>query len=117
MAKWISKSHRVKTEAPQDSSSRSSTFPTRSRRAGTKKYVRAHEEIIKNEHWYGDDAPSLGRSFTAKKTAERHQEVVQILVRAAKRAAKAGFEETCPGLRCSGRQARRLQTAGAGAGR
>ncbi len=42
------------------------------------------------EHWYGDEAPSLGKSFTAKKTAERQQEVVQILGRAAKRAAKAG---------------------------
>jgi hypothetical protein len=53
-------------------------------------HVRAHEEIIDNENWYGDAAPSLGKSFTAKKTAERHQDVVQILGRAARRAAKAG---------------------------
>jgi hypothetical protein len=66
------------------------TSPTRSRPVRTKKYVRAHDQIINDEHWYGDDAPSLGRSFTAKKTAERQQEVVQILGRAARRAAKAG---------------------------
>ena len=90
MAKWASKSHRVKIKARTIPSPRSSTSPTWSRRAGTSKYVGAHEEIIKNEQWYGDQAPSLGKSFTAKKTAERQQEVVQILGRAAKRAAKAG---------------------------
>ena len=67
MTKWRSKSHR-----------------------GTKKHVHAHTEVINNEHWYGDEPPSLGRSFSAKKTAERHQEIVQILGRVAKRAAKAG---------------------------
>jgi hypothetical protein len=58
-----------------------------------KTHVRAHEEIINNENWYGDDSPSLGKSFAAKKTAERQQDVVQILGRAAKRAAKAGFKK------------------------
>jgi hypothetical protein len=56
-------------------------------------HIRAHEEIIDNEHWYGDEAPSLGQSFTARKTAERQQEVVQILGRAARRAAKTRFKK------------------------
>jgi hypothetical protein len=91
MAKRTSKPHRVKTEAPRIISSRSPTFSTWSRQAaGTSKYVRAHEEIINKEDWYGDAPPSLGKSFTAKKTAERQYDVVQILGRAAKRAAKAG---------------------------
>jgi hypothetical protein len=58
-----------------------------------KTHVRAHEEIINNEDWYGDEAPSLGKSFTAKKTAERQYDVVQILGRAAKKAAKAGSKK------------------------
>jgi hypothetical protein len=58
-----------------------------------KTHIRAHEEIINDERWYGDEAPSLGRCFTAKKTAERHQEVVQLVGRAAKRAAKAGSKK------------------------
>jgi hypothetical protein len=58
-----------------------------------KTHIRAHEEIIDNEHWYGDEPPSLGQSFTAKKTAERQQEVVQILGRAARRAAKTRFKK------------------------
>jgi hypothetical protein len=93
MAKWTSKSHRVKTEPLRIRSLCSSAFPIRSRPAGTKKYIRAHEEIINNEQWYGDEAPSLGDPFTAKKTAERHHDVVQILGRAARRAAKAGSKE------------------------
>ena len=93
MAKWRSKSHQVKTKALRIPSLRSSTSPSRSCPAETKKYVRAHDQIINNERWYGDEAPSPGKSFTAKKTAERHQEIVQILVRAAKRAAKAGSKE------------------------
>jgi hypothetical protein len=58
-----------------------------------KTHIRAHEEIIDNEHWYGDAPPLLGKSFTAKKTAERHQELVQILDRAARRAAKNRFKK------------------------
>jgi hypothetical protein len=93
MSEWASKSHRVKTEPLRIPSLRSSASPTWSRPPSTNKYVRAHEEIINNEHWYGDAAPSLGKSFTAKKTAERHQEVVQILGQAARRAAKPGSKK------------------------
>jgi hypothetical protein len=89
MAKGTATSHGVRTEALWIPSLRSSAFPTRSRPAETKKYVRAHEEIVNNEDWYGDEAPSLGKSFTAKKTAERHHDVVQILGRASRKAAKA----------------------------
>jgi hypothetical protein len=91
MTKQTSKSHGVRTETVRIRSLLSSASPTWSRRpAGRGKYDHAHEQVTNNENWYGDEAPSLGKSFTAKKTAERQQEVVQILVRAAKRADKAG---------------------------
>jgi hypothetical protein len=51
-------------------------------------HVRAHEEIISNEIWYGDQAPRLGPGFTAAKTQERASTVLEILLRAAKRAEK-----------------------------
>jgi hypothetical protein len=51
-------------------------------------HVRAHEEIISNEIWYGDHAPDLGKGFTAAKTQERTSTVLEILLRAAKRAEK-----------------------------
>ena len=54
------------------------------------RHVRAHEAVINNEFWYGDGPPSLGKSFTAKKTAERHADVVRLLQRAAKSVEKAG---------------------------
>jgi hypothetical protein len=53
-------------------------------------HVRAHEEIIRNEIRYGDQAPRLGRGFTAAKTQERATIVNQILLRAAKKADKTG---------------------------
>ena len=49
-------------------------------------HVRAHGAIINNEQWYGDGPPALGKSFTARKTAERHRVVVQILLKHGKRA-------------------------------
>ena len=54
------------------------------------RHVRAHEAVINNEFWYGDGPPSVGKSFTAKKTAERHADVVRLLQRAANSAEKAG---------------------------
>jgi hypothetical protein len=50
----------------------------------------AHEEVVDNEHWYGDGKPSFGKAFSAKKTADRQNTIIEILERAAKRAAKAG---------------------------
>jgi uncharacterized protein (UPF0212 family) len=52
-------------------------------------HVRAHEAVVANEFWYGDGHPSLGKTFTAKKTTERHAAVVHILLKAGKRAEKA----------------------------
>jgi len=57
-------------------------------------HVRAHEAVINNEAWYGDGEPSLGETFTAAKTAERHSVIIETLLRGAKRAAKA--EDTNP---------------------
>ncbi len=54
-----------------------------------RRHVRAHEAVVTNEFWYGDGPPSLGKSFTATKTAERHRAVVGILFKAGKRAEKA----------------------------
>jgi hypothetical protein len=55
--------------------------------------VRAHEEIISNEAWYSDKAPSLGRGFSAAKTQGRTSTVTQILLRAAKRSEKNGTSD------------------------
>jgi hypothetical protein len=94
MVAWTSKSYRVKNEALRTRFPRRSTSAGSLQRARTaERYVRAHEEIINNERWYGDAAPSFGESFTAAKTAERQQVVIRILGRAAKRAAKAGSKK------------------------
>ena len=74
----------MRTEAPRIASWHPFSFRTQPRSARPEKYGRAHEQIINNENWYRDQPPALGQSFTAKKAAERHQEVLQILVRAAR---------------------------------
>jgi hypothetical protein len=53
-------------------------------------HVRAHEAIVSNEVWYGDQPPSLGPGFSAAKAQERTTSVLGILLRAAKRAEKNG---------------------------
>jgi hypothetical protein len=53
-------------------------------------HVAAHEAVISNEAWYGDNSPLLGPAFTARKTAERQQAMIEVLWRAAKRATRAG---------------------------
>lgn len=57
------------------------------------RHVRAHEAVVTNEFWYGDGPPTLGKSFTAGKTAERQAEVVALLLKAAKKAEKAGDKQ------------------------
>jgi hypothetical protein len=94
MVATTSKSHRVKNEALQTPPARRSTSPGSLQRARTAgRYVRAHEAIINNEDWFGDKPPSLGKSFTAAKTAERQRVVIGILVRAAKRSSKTGNDQ------------------------
>ena len=56
-------------------------------------HVKAHTTVIGNEAWYGDDPPELGQQFTAKRTAERCQMLIRILLRAAKRSRKIGDKE------------------------
>jgi hypothetical protein len=51
-------------------------------------HVQAHEAVINNELWYGDKPPNLGQGFSAAETAERRTAVMEILLRAAKRADK-----------------------------
>jgi len=53
-------------------------------------HVRPHEQVISNEHWYGDAPPALGKGFTAADTTERHALVTEILLHAAKRANNDG---------------------------
>ena len=53
-------------------------------------HVRAHEALVTNEFWYGDAPPLLGAAFSAEKNAERHADVVRILLKAGNREAKAG---------------------------
>lgn len=57
------------------------------------RHVRAHEAVVTNEFWYGDGPPTLGKSFTAAKTDERQADVVGILLKAAKKAEKAGDKQ------------------------
>ncbi len=56
-------------------------------------HVRAHEAVVVNEFLYGDGPPTLGKSFTAARTAERHADVVTILQRAANSAETAGDQK------------------------
>jgi len=57
------------------------------------RHVRAHEAVINNEFWYGDGPPSLGKSFTAARTAERQRDVVGLLQKAATSAGTAGDQK------------------------
>jgi hypothetical protein len=51
-------------------------------------HVQAHEAVANNERWYGNKPPNLGQGFSAAETAERRTAVMEILLRAAKRAEK-----------------------------
>jgi hypothetical protein len=54
------------------------------------KHVRAHEAVIGNEYWYGDGPPLMHPSLSAKKTAGRRAEVVDLLEKAAKKSKGTG---------------------------
>jgi hypothetical protein len=51
-------------------------------------HVQAHEAVTSNESWYTNKPPNLGQGFSAAETAERRTTVMEILLRAAKRADK-----------------------------
>src|SRR6266481_2526529 len=53
-------------------------------------HIRALEQVINNEQWYGDAPPGLGKRFTAAAAQERLTIVTDILLRAAKRANNDG---------------------------
>jgi hypothetical protein len=53
-----------------------------------KALVQAHEAVTNNECWYGDKPPNLGQGFSAADIAEHRTTVMEILLRAAKRAEK-----------------------------
>jgi hypothetical protein len=83
----------MRTEAPTTASWHPRSSRTQPRPARPEKYGRAHEQIIENENWYRDEPPSLGQSFTAKKTAERRQEVLQILGAGGQASGNGRFQE------------------------
>jgi hypothetical protein len=56
-------------------------------------HVKAHKTVISNERRYRKGEPFLGKPFTVKKTVQRHATLTNILVRAAKRAARAANDE------------------------
>ena len=54
------------------------------------KHVHAHEAVITNEYWYGDGPPLMHPSLSARKTAERRADVVDLLEKAAKKSKANG---------------------------
>src|SRR5882724_728588 len=67
-------------------------FHDRRRRDGPvfKTHQKTHEEVLANEFWFGDDAPVIGKQFTAAKAKERKTEIIGLLYRTAKRERRAG---------------------------
>ena len=55
-----------------------------------REHAQEHQEVINNEYWYNDGPPLLAKAFSKAKTTQRHQQVIDILGRAAKRETKAG---------------------------
>jgi hypothetical protein len=55
-----------------------------------KTHQKAHEEVLANEFWFGDDVPVIGEQFTKAKAKERKTEIVAILFRTAKAQRRAG---------------------------
>jgi hypothetical protein len=53
-------------------------------------HIKSYKTVISNERWFRKGTPFLGKPFTVKKTVKRHATVIDILFRAAKRAAKEG---------------------------
>jgi hypothetical protein len=54
------------------------------------KHLRAHEAVIDNEYWYGNGSPLMHPSLSAKKTAERRVDVVDLLEKATKKSEALG---------------------------
>jgi hypothetical protein len=54
------------------------------------KHIHAHEAVITNEYWYGDGPPLMHPSLSARKTAERRVEVVDLLEKAANKSKATG---------------------------
>jgi hypothetical protein len=71
----------------------------RPRRSKFRRHVKVQNTIVKNEFWFGDEAPHLGVSFTTARAQERGQEIVQILVRAAKKERRAGNRDVAMAFR------------------
>jgi hypothetical protein len=65
-------------------------YETKTQKTNFQSYKKAHATVINNEHWFSDNPPNLGKAFSGKKANKRHEVVVKIVQRAAKRAAKNG---------------------------
>jgi hypothetical protein len=68
-------------------------------KAAFRAHRKAHEAVINTEPWYQDGPPDLGKGFTAAETAERRTHVLEILLRAAKRASNAGDDQLAKAYR------------------
>lgn len=67
--------------------------PTQRSRPKFRAHAKAHKAVIGNERWFRKGSPFLGKPFSVKKTVNRHAAVINILSRAAKRAAKAANDD------------------------
>ena len=65
------------------------------------RHVHAHDAVIGNEYWYGDGPPLMHPSLSARKTAQRKADVVDLLEKASQRS-------NAKGDRKQARQFRRL---------
>jgi hypothetical protein len=54
------------------------------------KHLRAHYAVIAKEYWYGDGPPLMHPSLSAKETAKRRADVVDILLKATKKSDASG---------------------------
>jgi hypothetical protein len=70
-------------------------FHERRRRNGPifKTHRRAHEGVLTNEFWFGDDVPVIGEQFTVAKAKERKTEIIGLLFRTAARERLAGVAD------------------------
>ena len=62
-------------------------------------HQKAHQTVIASERWFRKGQPFLGKPFTVKKAVQRHTTLIDILSRAAKRAARATNNEIADAYR------------------
>jgi hypothetical protein len=61
-------------------------------------FTTAIPRVTGNEFWFSDKPPDLGKGFSVAKTQERSTRVIEILLRAAKKAAKNDHHDLAKAL-------------------